>query len=282
MLPLAARLAREKGGIYGYDTHEFAAEEYGDKRKWRFWHRPMVCALERAFIGDAAVVSAVSPGIAERLGTLYELPRASMVIRNTPAYEEFPFRPTGERVGVLYHGLITPGRGFEATIDSVAAWRPEFDLTIRGPGEPSYLEALQQRIEQLGLLGRVRLVPPVPTTALVREAAAFDIGLFALPGSSLQFEFALPNKFFEYVMAGLAVCVTDLPEMSRLVKQYDLGVTIREVEPGEIAAAINGVNRAQIDVFKRNALAAARELCWECESQKLVAAYDEAVRATAS
>ena len=268
--------------MYVYDTHEFAAEEYGDKRKWRFWNRPMVCALERAFISDAAVVSAVSPGIAERLGKLYELPRASMVIRNTPAYEEFPFRPTGEHVGVLYHGLITPGRGFEPTIDSVAAWRPEFDLTIRGPGEPSYLEELQQRVEQLGLLGRVRLVPPVPTTALVREAAAFDIGLFALPGSSLQFEFALPNKFFEYVMAGLAVCVTDLPEMSRLVKQYDLGVTIREVEPGEIAAAINGLNRAQIDAFKRNSLVAARELCWECESQKLVAAYGEAVRATAS
>src|SRR5262249_20515536 len=85
-LPVAARLAREKGGVYGYDTHEFASEEYGEKWKWRLWHRPMVCALERRFIGGAAVVSAVSPGIAERLGRLYPLPRGSMVIRNTPTY----------------------------------------------------------------------------------------------------------------------------------------------------------------------------------------------------
>ena len=36
MLPLAARLAREMGGVYGYDTHELATEEYSDRLKWRF------------------------------------------------------------------------------------------------------------------------------------------------------------------------------------------------------------------------------------------------------
>jgi glycosyltransferase involved in cell wall biosynthesis len=273
MLPVAARLADEAGGIYGYDTHEFAVEEYGDKRKWRLWHRPMVCALERAFIRDAAVVSAVSGGIAERLNMRYRLARPIMVIRNTPAYEQFPFRPTGDRVRILYHGIVTPGRGLEATIDSVVAWRPEFDLTIRGPGDAAYLDALQRRIEKSALNGRVWLAPPVPMTALVREAAAFDIGFFALPGSSLQFEFALPNKLFEYIMAGLAVCVTDLPEMGRLVRQYDLGMTIRKVEPDEIAAVVNAARRAQIDAYKRNALAAARELCWDRESERLVGAY---------
>ena len=75
MLPVAARLAREKGGIYGYDTHEFAVEEYAESLKWRLLQRPMVSAIERQFIGDAAVVSAVSSGIAERLDKLYRLPR---------------------------------------------------------------------------------------------------------------------------------------------------------------------------------------------------------------
>ena len=68
-------------------------------------------------------------------------------------------------------------------------------------------------------------------TALVHEAAPFDVGFFALPGHSRHNEFALPNKFFEYVMAGLTLCATDLPEMARLIKEYDLGVTISAVEP---------------------------------------------------
>jgi glycosyltransferase involved in cell wall biosynthesis len=274
MLPLAARLAREKGGMYCYDTHEFAAEEYGDNRSWRLWRRPMVCALEREFIGQAAVVSAVSTGIAERLGKLYQLAGAAIAVRNTPHFEAVAFHPTSfDRIGVLYHGIVTPGRGLEATIDSVAAWRSEFDLTIRGPGEEHYLGSLRKRISERGLMDRITMAPPVPMTALVREAAVYDIGFFALPGSSRHNEFALPNKFFEYIMAGLALCLTDLPEMSRVAREYGLGVTFHSVEPEAIAAAINALDPTSIDRYKRNALAAARELCWERESERLVSAY---------
>jgi glycosyltransferase involved in cell wall biosynthesis len=274
MLPIAARLAADKSGTYVYDTHEFAAEEYAEKWRWRLLHKPLVCAIERRFIGGAAVVSAVSAGIAERLDSTYRLRRPTLVIRNTPQSESCGFRATGERVRVLYHGIIAPGRGLEEAIDSVAAWRPEFELTIRGPENPGYSDRLWQRVRDRGLQGRVDLVPPVPMTELVREAAAFDIGFFALPGHSRHNEFALPNKFFEYAMAGLALCVSNLPEMARLVKQYRLGVLMPELAPPAIAAAINGLERAQIDWHKRNALAAARELCWERESERLITTFD--------
>lgn len=274
MLPLAARLARQKGGVYGYDSHEFATEEYGDDRKWRLWHRPMVCALEREFINGAVVVSAVSAGIAEGLTKTYQLPGASTVIRNTPHFEPVSFRPTAPgRIRVLYHGIVTPGRGLEVTIESVVDWRSEFDLTIRGPGDQDYLTALRRRISERGLTNRVTLAPPVPMTELVRAAAAYDIGFFALPGSSRHNQLALPNKFFEYIMAGLALCLTDLPEMIRLVRQYDLGVTFQSVDRGSIAEAINALDPAGIDRHKRNSLEAAGELCWERESERLVGAY---------
>jgi hypothetical protein len=162
----------------------------------------------------------VSEGIAKRLRDLYSLPRLPAVIRNTPVFESAHFRPTAAPIRVLYHGIVTPGRGLEATIDSVAGWRPEFNLTLRGPGEAHYLDELRRRIGERGLADRIVLAPPVPMTALVREAAEFDLGFFALPKSSRHNEFALPNKFFEYVMAGLALCVSDLPEMARLIRDY--------------------------------------------------------------
>lgn len=272
-LPIAARLAAEKGSIYVYDTHEFAAEECAEQWRWRLLHKPLVCTVERRFIGGAAVVSAVSAGIAERLDIMYRLSRSALVIRNTPQYETFGFRPTGERVRVLYHGIIVPGRGLEEAIDSVAGWRPEFELTIRGPENPGYSDRLRQLICDRGLQGRVHLVPPVPMIELIRQAAAFDIGFFALPAHSRHNEFALPNKFFEYIMAGLALCISDLPEMARLVKQYRLGVLIPELTQGAIVQTVNRLDRAQIDWHKRNALAAAHELSWERESGRLIAAY---------
>ena len=277
-LPLAARLARESGGIYGYDTHEFAIEEYADKRSWRIWRRPMVRALEAEFIRSAAVVSAVSGGIADELNRLYPLSRASIVVRNTPVFEPLPFRQTGPTaVRVLYHGIVAPGRGLEVAIASVARWQFGFELTIRGPGDAAYIESLWQRIRSLGLGGRVRLAPPVPMVELIRQAAPFDIGLFALPGTSRHNRFALPNKVFEYIMAGLALCVSDLPEMARLVSDHGVGITFDAVDPVSIAAAINALDRAAIDRHKRASLAAAYELCWEREGGLLVSAYDAAL-----
>jgi glycogen synthase len=273
MLPVARRLAEEKGGSYGYDTHELATEEFSDRLRWRFWKRPLVRAIERHSIGGAAVISAVSEGIAKRLQELYSLPRLPVVIRNTPAFENTAFRPTAAPIRVLYHGILTPGRGLEATIDSVGAWRPEFNLTLRGPGDAHYVAALRRRIGEEGLADRVLLAPPVPMTALVREAAAFDVGFFALPKSSRHNEFALPNKFFEYVMAGLALCVSDLPEMARLIHDYQLGVTFPNIDPEAIAAAINALDPESVDRYKGKALAAANELCWERESKGLVDTY---------
>ncbi|MCK7498407.1 MAG: hypothetical protein MZW92_53080 [Comamonadaceae bacterium] len=109
-------------------------------------------------------------------------------------------------------------------------------------------------------------------TALIQDAAAADVGIHALPKSSRQNDFALPNKFFQYTMADLALCVTDLAEMSALLRERDLGVPIAETTPRGIAAAVNGLDRETIERCRANARRAAQELCWESESRKLVEA----------
>jgi glycosyltransferase involved in cell wall biosynthesis len=276
-MPIARQLAAEQGVPYAYDTHELAVDEYAQRLLWRLIQRPVIAGIERTGIMGAAVTSCVSQGIADRLQAVYGLPEKPLLIRNMPRYEAHPFRPCGERIAVLYHGVVNEGRGLEACIDSAALWRPEFHLTIRGPGPADYLAALGRRIEAAGLGDRVTLAPPVPMIDLVREAARFDVGLFALPGHSEQNVHVLPNKFFEYTMAGLALCVSDLPEMTALLRQHDLGRLIPEVTPQAIAAAINGFDRAAIEACKRRALEAAKTLNWEAEADRLFAAISQAV-----
>lgn len=280
-LPIAARLAAENGGIYVYDTHEFALEEYQERLIWRFAQKPIVAALEKNFIGGARLVTAVSSGIADRLTEIYRLPRAALTIRNTPRYVEVPLRPTPPVVRVLYHGIVAPGRGLEAAIESVPKWLPDREFYIRGPGADDYLASIRKRIEERGLQSRVFVIPPVPMTELVVAASEFDIGFFALPGHSLHNQYALPNKFFEYAMAGLALCVSRLPEMTLILSEYELGSTFDAVTPELIAAAINELSRAKIDQYKRNSLVAAKELCWEAESLNFVSALTALVGAKA-
>jgi glycosyltransferase involved in cell wall biosynthesis len=278
-MPIARRLAAEQGVPYAYDTHELAVDEYAQRLLWRLTQRPVIAAIEQAGIVGSAVTSCVSQGIADRLHALYGLPEKPLLIRNMPHYESHPYRPSGETIQVLYHGVVNVGRGLEACIDSVALWRPEFRLTIRGPGPTEYLEVLAARIKATGLSDRITLAPPVPMINLVREAARFDIGLFALPGHSKQNVHVLPNKFFEYTMAGLALCVSDLPEMTALLRRHDLGRSIPDVTPQAIAEAINGFDRDEINACKRRALEAAKTLNWEAEADRLFAAIEEAVSA---
>ena len=280
-LPIARRLAAEQGVPFAYDTHELAIEEYAERPGWRWTQRPIIAAIEGDAIRAAGFVSCVSAGISGRLARFHRLRPPPLVVRNMPRYEALPFRPTPDRIEVLYHGVVSRGRGLEASIASVAFWRSDYFFTIRGPGDPDYLAHLAGLAAEHGVADRVIFAPAVPMIELVRAAATADIGLLALPGHSRQNVHALPNKLFEYLMAGLALCITDLPEMAAIVRAHKAGELIPAVSPEAIAAAISRLDRPAIDACKRRALAAARELNWENEGRGFLAACREAVRASA-
>lgn len=276
-LPIVRRLAFYAGVPYGYDAHEFAIDEYAHDRRWRLLHRPVVHAIERQGARDAALVLCVSEGIAKRLMQTHELSIMPTVVRNMPAYEEHPFRAPQEPIRVLYHGLVSPGRGLEACIGALSLLPSSMTLTIRGPADPDYRVSLERLALSSDVADRIIFDDPVPMVDLVARANDFDIGLFALPGHSQQNIHVLPNKFFEYVMAGLALCVSDLPEMTQFVRAYHLGETIERAEPHTIAAALARLDTETIETAKRASLRAARELCWETEAHKLLSLAECAV-----
>lgn len=269
-LPIANRLAREQRVPFAYDTHELAVYEYAQRWSWRLTQRPVIAAIEGGNIKSASFVSCVSAGIGEHLSRFYRLPQSPLVIRNISRYEPIEFRPTGDSISVLYHGVVTFGRGLEACIESVRLWRPDFVFTIRGPGSSEYLDHLVRLAAASDVSDRVKFDPAVPMIELVRAATDHDIGLFALPSHSLQNVYVLPNKLFEYIMAGLALCVSDLPEMARIMREWRVGELIPALSADAIAASINRLDRSTIDMYKRNSLAAARQLNWENEGLQLL------------
>lgn len=274
MLPLAARLARERGGVFAYDSHELAVSEFMEGWKWRLLKRPFVKAIEEMYIGKARVVSTVSEGIANSLQSFYDLPTRPLVIRNIPPYQMVAPSRASDHIRVLYHGLIAPVRGLEQLIRCVRHLHSTFEVSIRGAGNEDYVASLRTLIEAEGVVGRVDILPPVPMIELVSQAAAFDIGFFCMPRLSKQHEYVLPNKLFEYIMAGLAVCVSDLPEMSRIVREHGVGVLLPSAEPMDIAKVLNDMTRESIASYKATSLKAAKTLCWEEEARSMLAAYE--------
>jgi glycosyltransferase involved in cell wall biosynthesis len=277
-LGVGQRIAHKQGAALLYDTHEFATDEYGHRGLWRFFYRPFLLAFEGEGARHAGCVTCVSDGIADALETVHALEKRPTVIRNIPVSFPINPQPLGKTIRVLYHGIVTPGRGLEACIASVAQWPQDYDFTIRGPGATDYIAALRKQAINHGVESRITFAPPVAMTDLVAAASTYDIGLFSMPGHSVQSRFVLPNKFFEYITAGLALCVSDLQEMQRLTMRYDIGALIKGDTPADIADAIRRLDRPAILRFKNNAAQAAQDLCWEREREKLLKLCDELVQ----
>ena len=109
--------------------------------------------------------------------------------------------------------------------------------------------------------------------------AAYDVGLFVLPPVNFNYRFALPNKLFEFIMAGLAVAIGPSPEMARVVIDHGCGIVAADFAPATIAARLNALSADAIDAFKRRSLDAARVLNAEAEMGRLMGLYAELLAA---
>jgi asparagine synthase (glutamine-hydrolysing) len=272
---VALAVGRRAGAPVSVDCHEYALGQYMHDERWVRWHRPVVKALQDCLYPRVSGITTVCEGIADLITTEHSLKQRARVVRSTPFYTEQPFRATGDVITVLYHGEIFATRMLHVAVRSLRLWRPEFRLVLRGYADPDYLRELRRIAAEAGVSDRLVIEAPVPFDQIVSAANQADIGYFVHLDTSPQRRFALPNKFFEYVMAGLALVVSDMPEMTRLVREHDLGALVPECDEETIARAINGLDRVTIDRMKHNSLNAAKELNWGREKGKMLALYKE-------
>jgi glycogen synthase len=272
---VAYAICRISGAKFVVDSHEYAVEQSSHDPRWVKWTQPVVRAVEAHYLARADLVTTVCEGIADLLNADHRLRRPALVIRSVPLARPQPFRPTGERIEVLYHGGIWHERQLHTAIESMRLWRPEFDLIMRGDGDPAYVAELRRVVARYGLERRVFFEAAVPFDQIIPEANKADIGYFSYNNFSPQSEYVLPNKFFEYVMAGLALCVVDFAEMGKLTRRYGFGKLIPEHSPQAIAQTINSFTREEIDRLKKASIAATKDLNWDHEKERLLTAYND-------
>ncbi len=275
VLPVAVMTKRATGARVVYDSHEFASEEHGERRLWRLLYRPHICATEAAGLRAADRVLTIGPGIAQLIARTYSLPCPPQVIANVPDYRAVPVHSLGQKLELLYHGLMTGGRGIETLIKAVARIQRPVRLTLRGDGASRYVDGLRQFAACSATPERIAFEPAVPFDQVVEAAARADIGLFVPPLATPQARFMLPNKLFEYLMAGLMVIVSDADDVAEVVRRNDCGIVLSDVSPSTLAATIDALNLDDIRKYKDHARECARTLCWDKERSKLTSLYAE-------
>jgi glycosyltransferase involved in cell wall biosynthesis len=78
------------------------------------------------------------------------------------------------------------------------------------------------------------------------------------------------------MMAGLAIAVSNLPVLEKIVRDHDLGVVFDPADPRHIAAQLNALveNPMRLRVCRENSTRAGRErFHWDYEGGKLINLY---------
>ena len=277
-LPAAVILSRLNHVPMLYDAHELFSDQFNSTSRQ---FSAIFFGLERWLIRFANKVVTVNHSLAETLAAWHKVPLPSVVM-NCPFAVEV-VRPMPEIRGgsstrtacLIYQGIFMRDRGLEELIRSVA-WYESAELYLRGYGA---LEGtLRALVKAEHLQNRVHFLPPVAADRLVESLAGFDVGLIPYRATSLNNRLCLPNKIFEYLQAGLALAVSALPEMERVVKETKAGEVFNPEQPRDIARAVNVMtgDANRLAELKGRARAAAQRYTWEAQgAPQLLACYRE-------
>lgn len=271
-LPLAVRLAAGKPVVY--DAHELATAEHEHVRWWRWLIAPYLDALLRTYLPHVTAMMTVGPSIADRYAEAYGIPRP-VVVTNAPRRAPLRPSPVGDRIRMLHHGVADPARQLDLMIDVVDALDDRFTLDLMLVPTPSgELERLRARA---AASPRARVIEPVAPREIPRFANRYDIGLYLLPPAQLNQALALPNKFFEFIQARLAVAIGPSVEMAAIVREWGCGVVARDFEPASLAATLRDLTPQRIAALKARSAAAAEVLCAERNGELVVELVERAL-----
>ncbi len=233
-----------------------------------------IAAIDRAGLRRCEAVICVSSPIQAELQRLTD--KSVYVVRNVPE-ARFASGPgqaplvahlKDGRKHLVFLGALQKEKGALYMLELLTNLPAEFALDCfsgRTPKNAFFTEEATRR----GLAERLQIfdyVPQAELCATIRHAYA---GLSLFVPSSRIYDYALPNKLFEYFLAGLPVITSDARAQAELVDKHALGLVVKLSDAVGAAARIAAwtppvVSRQLVERFG---------LTWEQEVHELERVY---------
>lgn len=212
ILPIAWIAAKISSSSLVYVPHELEAERTG----LGAWNKKISALIERAIIRKCSAVVVVCEPIAEWYRARYRLHNV-FVVRAIPEVPRAR-NATAHRVRIrkehkipddamvyIYQGVLAAERGVDELLKVFKDMDDGFHLMLMGYGE-----AVDRIRAAAADCKRIHFQAAVPVDQIIQYSGAADVGVFiAHSPLSLSYQLALPNKFFEYLFAGLPVIVSN-------------------------------------------------------------------------
>jgi len=279
---LAGVILKEKTGCrLVYDAHELWPVSFPDYPGslvflLRYFEKKLIRHVDNAFI--------VSPDLASIMKKWYGfdnigvLPNAEIYTGDGRTLDTGIRKLAGDRAIFLFQGGYAKERGLE---ELIKGWRDvdgnRAALFFRGMHN-SFEDELRELAGDQCREGRIFFMPPVSEEDLVAASREADVGIIPYRPVSLNNRFCCPNKFSQYLQAGLALLVNDLPYLKSCVEKFGCGLSYDSSSPDTFVKAVMKLaeDRNYLNDCKKSSLKAGKEsFNWDIVGAPLVEAYKE-------
>lgn len=264
-LELGHRLSQEHGVPYIYDSHEWwlgRARQYRptpitDRREAR---------AEARWAGRAAAVITVGDSIAALMQNRRGVKNVSVIRNSFPGAADNSEKVVTPPRGIIYAGRIDAFRELDVIMD--VAQRISLPVCWMGEHENQWAALHLPKARKLGI--EVLKSQPIDAVTMAMQNA----GLVFVTHSN-QFEsyrLALPNKLFHAVHAGVPIIATNVTELARVVREYDIGELYEPGNSKSMEAAISRAMSRHAELIS-NIQKAGADLSWDRDAQVLREIY---------
>ncbi|HEY4197358.1 MAG TPA: hypothetical protein VGM63_17570 [Mucilaginibacter sp.] len=220
-LPATIKAAKANKKLCGFDAEDLHRYEVSDTQT--DYDVILKSALEDRYIPQVDYLTASSPLIAEKYQQLFPDKKPVVILnvfpRNTTIPQ--PVNNPDDPIRLLWFSqTIGPSRGIEDIIGALRLLGSyPFELHLLGHlSNENKINFIDKLIDSLPV--PVYFHEPVNPNELAAFSSQFDLGLALEPGFSMNNDFALSNKIFTYLQAGLGVIASDTKAHSNLLNQY--------------------------------------------------------------
>ena len=250
-----------------YDAHEYSPGQFQRSMK-NLGKRSYARYVLKKFLPCCDAASTIGYGIAGLYHRHYDL--SCEVITNAPLYRELkPVNRGDGKMRLVHQGLAEKRRGLEAMIDVMKLLDDRFSLDFYLVAhDPEYYRQLQT---YAGRDPRIVFNEPVPMQTLPEILNGYDIGFRFYQPKTLNMRHGLPNKFFEFIQARLAVAVGPTPEAMRFIEKYGFGIVSEDFAPESMAKILSTLTPERVMEYKLKADGCALELSATPNNEKIIA-----------
>ncbi|MEE9311598.1 MAG: glycosyltransferase family 4 protein [Planctomycetota bacterium] len=226
-----------------YEAHlvgELWSQDKGDSNKKALRQ----AEIERQIYSKTAGVAAISNGLLTEIRQRFKYTGPSTIARS--AVDMGLFQPVwqGGSNRIVYVGTLQFWKGLNILLDALAL--TDFELEVIGDGKEKDLDALRNKISELGLSERVHLLGRLSQPEIPDAVKDCLCAVHPLPAEhSISARFTSPLKVMEYMAMGLPIVASDVPSVREILTNNGNALLYEAGSAESLAAALNQTKDAQ-------------------------------------